>query len=158
MVRILVTTKAKSSMQSRIKPFPMCCNLSQRKKKTTIIYVSNSVALIISLQTKYITPAGRTTSTTPQCFQHYYYYYYYFYLWVLPHCIHLSLPGAYITPPHASTPFQSVFVFACPPSPPSSPPFSCSCACALAGDGVHFSFRPGAHHGCPGPQLLLWLR
>lgn len=158
MVRILVTTKAKSSMQSRIKPFPMCCNLSQRKKKTTIIYVPNSVALIISPQTKYITPAGRTTSTTPQCFQHYYFYFY-FYLWVLPHCIHLSLPGAYITPPHASTPFQSVFVFACPPfSPLISSPFSCSCACALAGDGVHFSFRPGAHHGCPGPQLLLWLR
>jgi hypothetical protein len=39
-------------------------------------------------------------------------------------------PRAYITRPQASTPFQSVFVFACPLRPLRSLPlFSCSCAC-----------------------------
>ena len=71
-------------------------------------------------------------------------------------------PGAYITRPQASTPFQSVLVFACPLSLPtpfvSRSPFFPASVPALGGDGVHLSLRPGAHHGCPRPQLLLWLR
>jgi hypothetical protein len=91
------------------------------------------VTLIISRQTKYITPACSTTSNSifsPSIiifsqpllkrFQR------------IQNPCHplvssLPAPGAYITRPQASTPFQSVFVFACPPPP--SLPFSCSCAC-----------------------------
>lgn len=142
-------------MQSRIKPLPMWCNLSQRTRKPH--HVSNSMTLIICRQTKvHYTCWQYQWCTTQQCFQHYF----------LPMStatvksskasIHPSLP-AYITPPHAPTPFQSVFVFACPPSPRLHLPFLVAVS-ALASDGVHFSFRPGAHHGCPRPQLLLWLR
>lgn len=109
----------------RDQPFPTRCNLSQRTRKPHHVY--NSVTLIISQQTKYITPAG--------CYRHIIFFQplgvFFFCAPLAPPLPLLKVPTypllpyparpLYITPPQASTPFQSVFVFACSPSPPHLP-------------------------------------